>query len=46
VDCYDKVIKCLDDNGERRILQGKKNPSSMRMVIVSVILCILSPVIK
>jgi len=33
VDCYEKVIKCLDDDGEKRILQGKKNPTSMRMVI-------------
>jgi len=32
VDNYDKSIKCLDDDGERRILQGKKNPTSVRMV--------------
>ena len=32
VDFYDKVIECLDDNGEKRILQGKKKPTSVRMV--------------
>ena len=31
-DFYDKTIECLDDNGEKRILQGKKNPTSVRMV--------------
>jgi len=30
--CYDKAIKRLDDNEEKRILQGKKNPTSVRMV--------------
>ena len=32
VDCYDKAIQGLDDDGERRILQGKKKPTSVRMV--------------
>jgi len=33
VDCYDKAIECLDDNGEQRILQGKKKATLARMVI-------------
>jgi len=33
VDCYDNDIKCLNDNGENRILQGNKNPTSVRMII-------------
>ena len=32
VDCYDKVIECVDDNGEPRVLQGKKKATSVRMV--------------
>ena len=32
VDHYDKAIECLDDVGERRMLRGKKKPTSMRMV--------------
>eukprot|EP00253_Pinus_taeda_P032735 PITA_32735 len=32
IDCYDKTIQCLDDDGEKRILQGKKKPTSVRMV--------------
>eukprot|EP00253_Pinus_taeda_P024778 PITA_24778 len=32
VDCYDKSIECLDDNGEPRILQGKKKATSVRTV--------------
>jgi len=32
VDYYDKVIKFLDANGKKRILQGKKKPTSVRMV--------------
>lgn len=32
VDCFNKVIECLDDNRERRILQGKKKPTSVSMV--------------
>lgn len=32
VDCYKKAIECLDDDGEKRILQGKKKPTSVRMV--------------
>jgi len=31
--CYDKAIKCMDDNGENRILQQKKKPTSIRMII-------------
>lgn len=34
VDCYDKDIECLDDDGEQRILKGKKKLTSVRMVIV------------
>lgn len=32
MDFYEKDIECLDDDGEKRILQGKKNPTSMRIV--------------
>lgn len=32
VDCYEKAIDFLDDNGENRILQGKKKPTLLRMV--------------
>ena len=32
VDCYDKAIDCVDDNGEPRILQGKKKTTLVRMV--------------
>ena len=32
LDFYDKAIKLLDDDGERRILQGNKKPASVRMV--------------
>jgi len=31
-DCYDKSIECVDDNGEPRVLQGKKKATSFRMV--------------
>lgn len=34
VDYFDKAIECVDDSGEKRTLQGKKNPTSMRMVTV------------
>ena len=34
VDCYEKDIECLDDDGEKKILQGRKKPTSVRMVIV------------
>jgi len=34
VDSFNNAIGCLDDNGENRILQGKKKPISMRMVTV------------
>lgn len=33
VDFYEKAIEGLDDDGERRILQGKSKLTSMRMVI-------------
>ena len=33
MDCFDKVIECVDDSGEKRTLQGKKKPTSVRMVI-------------
>jgi len=36
VKCYDKAIECLDANGEKRILKGKKKPTSMRMVTARV----------
>ena len=32
VDCYEKAIECMDDDGEKIILQGKKKPTSVRMV--------------
>jgi len=32
VDCYDKSIEFLDENGEQRIFQGKKKETSVRMV--------------
>ena len=32
VDFFDKAIECLDDNGEKGISQGKKKPTSVRMV--------------
>jgi len=32
VDSYDKAIECLNDDGEKRVLQGKKKPTSVRMV--------------
>ena len=32
MDCYDKAIECLDENGEQRGLQGKKKETSVRMV--------------
>ena len=32
VDCYDKSIECLDDNGEQRTLQGKKKATLVRIV--------------
>jgi len=34
VDCYDKSIEYVDDNGEPRVLQGKKKATPVRMVIV------------
>ena len=34
MDCYDKAIEYVDDNGEARVLQGKKKSTSVRMVIV------------
>jgi len=32
VDCLEKAIEYLDYNGEKRILWGKKNPKSVKMV--------------
>jgi len=32
VDCYEKADECVDENGEPRILQGKKKATSVRMV--------------
>ena len=32
MDCHDKFIECVDDNGEPRVLQGKKKAVSVRMV--------------
>ena len=32
LDFYDKAIECLDENGEQRILQGKKKETLVRMV--------------
>ena len=32
VECYDKAIECLVDNGEPRVSQGKKKATSFRMV--------------
>jgi len=33
VDCYDKAIECQDDNKKKRILEGNKKPTSVRIVI-------------
>ena len=33
VGCYEKAIECLDDDGEKRILQGEKKLTLVRMVI-------------
>lgn len=32
VDYYEKAIECLDDDGGKRGLRGKKKPTLMRMV--------------
>ena len=32
MDFYDKAIECLDDNGEPRVLQGRKKSTLVRMV--------------
>jgi len=32
VDSYDKSIKCADDNGEPKVIEGKKKATSVRMV--------------
>ena len=32
VNCYENDVECLDDNGENRILQGKKKTTSVGMV--------------
>ena len=34
VDSYDKSIECVDDNGEPRVLQGKKKATSVRIVTI------------
>lgn len=34
VDCYDKAIECLDENGEPRVLQGQKKATLVRMVTI------------
>ena len=34
VNFLDKAIECVDNNGEKRALQGKKNPTIVRMVTV------------
>ena len=34
VDCFNKAIECVDDSGEKRNLQWKKKPTSVRMVTV------------
>lgn len=34
VDCYEKAIECVYDNGEPRVLQGKKNATSVMMVTI------------
>lgn len=34
VDCYDNDIECLEDDGQKKILHGKNNPTSLRMVTV------------
>jgi len=39
LDCYDKSIECLDDNGELRVLHGKKKATSIRMMIVMKVKC-------
>ena len=32
VNCYDKSIECLDENGEPRVLKGMQKATSVRMV--------------
>lgn len=32
VDYYNKYIKCVDNNGKPRVLQGKKKATSVSMV--------------
>lgn len=33
VDCYDKIIECVDEQGTKRVLHGKKNPISVRLIM-------------
>lgn len=33
MDCFGKVIECLDEHGERRVLQGKRKPISVRLIL-------------
>lgn len=39
MDCYDKAIECLDDNGEQRVLWGKRKETSVRMVTTMQVKC-------
>ena len=32
VDFYDQAIECVDEDGEPRVLEGKKKATSVRMV--------------
>jgi len=34
VDCYDKPLKVLGDNGEPRVLQGKKKSPLVRIMVL------------
>lgn len=34
VECYEKSIDYLNDSGEKRVLKGKKNSKSIRMVTI------------
>jgi len=40
VDCYEKSIECVDDNGEPRFLQGKKKSILVRMMTTMQAKCI------
>lgn len=32
--CHEKEIEILDEKGEKRVLQGRKNPSSLRLISI------------